>query len=418
MNIRVLPSAVPAAEPPPAERYGAVRAQTLELCRSLSPEDAALQSMPDASPAKWHLAHSTWFFEQFVLGSHAKGYAPFHPDYGYLFNSYYNSIGPRHPRPERGLLSRPALGEVLDYRAHVDRHMQALLDARRGDMALEALVSLGLNHEQQHQELLLMDILHLFSLNPLRPAWRELPALLAAKAVPLQFLPRPAGQTFIGHAGRGFAFDNETPRHAALLTAHAMASRPVNNGEYREFIRDGGYRRPELWLSDGWAAREREGWERPLYWEPNLTEEFTLGGLRKIAEAAAVCHLSWYEADAYARWSGARLPTEAEWESLAAGEATGGNFLEAGLFQPAPGAGSGLFGDVWEWTATPYSPYPGFKPLGGALGEYNGKFMANQFVLRGGACVTPASHIRVSYRNFFYPHQRWLFGGLRLAKDA
>lgn len=418
MKIRAFPTAVTAAEPAPAERFAAVRDLTVGLCRGLTPEDMALQSMPDASPAKWHLAHSSWFFEQFVLGPHAPGYRPFHPEYGYLFNSYYESVGARHPRPARGLLSRPGVAEILDYRAHVDRHMQELLGAHRGDAALEALATLGLQHEQQHQELLLMDLKHLFSLNPLKPAWRELPPLPVSTAAPLKFLPRAAGQVSIGHAGRGFAFDNEVPRHVALLAAHAIASRPVNNGEYREFIRDGGYRRPELWLSDGWATREREGWERPLYWEPSLRQEFTLGGLRAIADAAAVCHVSWYEADAYGRWAGARLPTEAEWESFAGGEPVQGNFLESGLFRPAPPTGSGLFGDIWEWTASPYSPYPGFKPLGGALGEYNGKFMANQFVLRGGACVSPASHLRTSYRNFFYPSQRWLFGGLRLAKDG
>ncbi|MGE5624663.1 MAG: ergothioneine biosynthesis protein EgtB [Bacillota bacterium] len=418
MNIRAFPAAATAAEPPPAERYGAVRVLTLELCRGLGPEDMALQSMPDASPAKWHLAHTSWFFEEFVLAPHAKGYTPFHPDFRYLFNSYYESVGPRHPRPARGLLSRPGVSEILDYRAHVDRYMQALLEARRGDAALDALVTLGLNHEQQHQELLLMDIKHLFSLNPLRPAWRDLPAMPSPADVPLKFLPRGAGQVSIGHGGRGFAFDNETPRHAALLTAHALASRPVNNREYKEFIRDGGYRRSELWLSDGWAARERESWERPLYWEANLREEFTLGGPREIADSAPVCHVSWYEADAYARWAEARLPTEAEWESFAAAEPVTGNFLDAGLFRPAPPAGLGLFGDVWEWTGSPYSPYPGFKPLGGALGEYNGKFMANQFVLRGGACVSPAGHLRASYRNFFYPQQRWMFGGLRLARDV
>ena len=416
MNIRALQTTIPSAGPPPAERYGAVRTLTLDLCRTLAPEDMALQSMPDASPAKWHLAHTSWFFEQFVLGPHARGYEPFHPDYAYLFNSYYQGVGEMHPRPARGLLSRPSVADVLAYRDHVDGRMQALLAARDGDPVLDSLVTLGLNHEQQHQELLLMDIKHLFSLNPLKPAWRQLPPLPTPKSSTLKYLPRPAGQVSIGHGTQGFAFDNETPRHATLLAAHAIASRPVNNGEYREFIRDSGYRRPELWLSDGWAMRQRENWQRPLYWDEDMASEFTLGGMQAIGDAAPVCHLSWYEADAYARWAGARLPTEAEWESLAAAEPLTGNFLESGLFRPAAGEGLGLFGDVWEWTASPYSPYPGFKPLGGSLGEYNGKFMANQFVLRGGACVTPASHIRASYRNFFYPQQRWHFGGLRLAK--
>lgn len=418
MNPRVLKTAVYASGPPPAERFGPLRALTLELCLGLTPEDMALQSMPDASPAKWHLAHTSWFFEQFVLGPHAPGYRPFHPDYGYLFNSYYESVGERHPRPARGLLSRPSVVEILAYREHVDRHMQALFASRKNDPALDALLILGLNHEQQHQELLLMDIKHLFSLNPLKPAWRELPRQPETPAEPLRYLPRPGGQVNIGHGTTDFAFDNETPRHAALLTAHQMASRPVNNGEYREFIQDGGYRRPELWLSDGWAARQRENWERPLYWDEDLETEFTLGGMQEILDSAPVCHVSWYEAEAYARWTEARLPTEAEWESLAVAEPVKGNFLESDLFRPAASAGFALFGDVWEWTASPYSPYPGFHPLGGSLGEYNGKFMANQFVLKGGACVSPASHLRASYRNFFYPAQRWLFGGLRLAKDG
>ena len=418
MNIRALQTAVPSAGPPLPERYGTVRALTLDLCRTLTPEDMALQSMPDASPAKWHLAHTSWFFEQFVLGPHARGYKPFHPDFAYLFNSYYQSVGEMHPRPARGLLSRPSLDEVRAYRAHVDGHMQALLATRAGDPTLGGLVTLGLNHEQQHQELLLMDIKHLFSLNPLKPAWRELSPLPAAQSTTLKYLSRPAGQVNIGHGSQGFAFDNETPRHATLLTAHAMASRPVNNGEYRDFIRDGGYRRPELWLSDGWVARQRENWQRPLYWNEDMATEFTLGGMQAIVDETPVSHVSWYEADAYARWASARLPTEAEWESLAASEPVTGNFLESGLFRPAAGEGSRFFGDVWEWTASPYAPYPGFKPLGGSLAEYNGKFMANQFVLRGGACVTPASHIRSTYRNFFYPQQRWQFGGLRLARDA
>jgi ergothioneine biosynthesis protein EgtB len=406
------------ARPPLAERYPAVRALTKELCRTLLPEDMTLQSMPDASPAKWHLAHTSWFFEQFVLGVRVPGYAPFHPDYAYLFNSYYQSVGSMHARPVRGLLSRPPVSEVLAYRAHVDQHMQALLAERAGDPDLAWLVSLGLNHEQQHQELLLMDVKHLFSLNPLKPAWRELPGLPGGSASPLKYLPRAAGQVSIGHVGPGFAFDNETPRHPTLVPAHAVANRPVTNGEYREFVRAGGYRETALWMSDGWASRQREGWERPLYWDEDMTAEFTLGGMQAIADAAPVCHLSWYEADAYARWAGARLPTEAEWESLAATQPLDGNFLDRGLVRPAAGEGLRMFGDVWEWTASPYVPYPGFKPLGGSLGEYNGKFMANQMVLRGGACVTPADHVRASYRNFFYPQQRWQFGGLRLARDA
>jgi ergothioneine biosynthesis protein EgtB len=380
----------------------------------------ALQSMPDASPAKWHLAHTSWFFETFLLAPRLPDYRPFHPDYGYLFNSYYQSVGGMHPRPARGLLSRPTVAELLAYRAHVDAHMQRLLAAQSGDAVLDALLTLGLNHEQQHQELLLMDVKHLFSLNPLRPAWRSLPEIPALRAAALKYVPRPAGQVSIGHAGTGFAFDNEMPRHPELVPAHAVAARPVTNAEYREFIRDGGYREPAHWMSDGWATVQREDWQRPLYWDEDMGSEFTLGGMREIAWDAPVCHVSWYEADAYARWAGARLPTEAEWESLAATQAVTGNFLEQGLYQPAPASdGSlGMFGDVWEWTASAYAPYPGYKPPAGSLGEYNGKFMSSQMVLKGGACVTPAGHVRASYRNFFYPQQRWQFAGLRLAEDA
>ncbi|HEX2666792.1 MAG TPA: ergothioneine biosynthesis protein EgtB [Gammaproteobacteria bacterium] len=421
MNSQVRHMADPAPGTAPERRYAAVRALTEDLCRSLGPEDMALQSMPDASPAKWHLAHTSWFFETFLLSPRRPGYRPFHPDFTYLFNSYYQSVGGMHPRPQRGLLSRPTAAEVLAYRAHVDQHMQQLLEGADGDAQLAALLELGLNHEQQHQELLLMDVKHLFSLNPLQPAWRPLPKVAAARAPSLNYISRPAGQVSIGHAGEGFAFDNETPRHAALVPAHALANRPVSNAEYRDFIRDGGYREPALWMSDGWATLQKEGWQRPLYWQEDLAAEFTLGGTREIAWDAPVCHLSWYEADAYARWAGARLPTEAEWESLAAEQPLAGNFLDSGLAQPAPAAGEGalqMYGDVWEWTASAYSAYPGYRPPAGALGEYNGKFMANQMVLRGGACVTPAGHLRPSYRNFFYPQQRWQFAGLRLAKDA
>ena len=403
------------AAAPLAQRYASVRALTEELVRGLSPEDMTVQSMPDTSPAKWHLAHTSWFFERFLLEAHTPDYRPFHPDFGYLFNSYYQTVGVMHPRPSRGLLTRPGVAEVLAYRRHVDQHMQDLL-AR--DDAPPGLVILGLNHEQQHQELLLMDIKHLFSLNPLKPAWRALPVPPRAAASTLKFIPRPAGLVSIGHSGGDFAFDNETPRHEVMLTAHALASRPVSNGEYQEFIRVGGYRQPELWLSDGWATMQREGWQRPLYWSEDMTAEFTLSGMRDLDPAAPVCHVSYYEADAYARWADARLPTEAEWENFGAAQPLDGNLLDTGLFHPAAGAGTRIFGDVWEWTASAYAAYPGFKPLAGSLGEYNGKFMANQFVLRGGACVTPASHLRASYRNFFYPGQRWQFGGLRLAKDA
>ncbi|HEX4301116.1 MAG TPA: ergothioneine biosynthesis protein EgtB [Gammaproteobacteria bacterium] len=424
MNTQIRPMAKPHDAAAPERRYAAVRALTEELCRSLGPEDAALQSMADASPAKWHLAHTSWFFETFLLGPRLANYRAFHPDFTYLFNSYYNGVGGMHPRPQRGLLSRPTLAEVLSYRQYVDRHMQSLLRAEGSgtDAALGALLDLGLNHEQQHQELLLMDIKHLFSLNPLKPAWRPLRRVPASPAVLLKYLPRPAGPVSIGHSGQGFGFDNETPRHPQLVPAHAVANRAVTNAEYREFIQDGGYLNAALWMSDGWITAQREGWRGPLYWDDDLSSnsEFTLAGSREIAPHAPVCHVSWYEADAFTRWAGARLPTEAEWESLAAEQPSAGNFLDAGLLQPAPAADGSLqmFGDVWEWTASPYTPYPSFKPLAGSLGEYNGKFMANQMVLKGGACVSPADHLRASYRNFFYPQQRWQFGGFRLAKDA
>ena len=403
-----------------AERYRWVRELSIELCKSLFPEDMTVQSMPDASPTKWHLAHTSWFFERFLLESSLPDYQPFHPDFGYLFNSYYYTLGTMHPRPTRGLLTRPSVSEVMRYRKHVDAHLSTTLDRHTGNPAFETLVTLGLNHEQQHQELLLMDIKHLFSLNPLKPAWRHLTSPADVRAAPLKYHTHQGGQVSIGHAGADFAFDNETPRHPELLPPHALANRPVTNGEYREFIRAGGYRTPELWLSDGWATVQHENWNRPLYWNEDLMHEFTLSGLREIVADAPVCHVSYYEADAYARWAGARLPTESEWESLAAEQPVMGNLLDQGVFHPAPSAAPGItqmYGDVWEWTASPYTAYPGFKPLGGSLGEYNGKFMANQIVLRGGCCVTPRDHIRVSYRNFFYPHQRWQFAGLRLAKD-
>ncbi|HEV2331835.1 MAG TPA: ergothioneine biosynthesis protein EgtB [Gammaproteobacteria bacterium] len=411
----------PAAPRSLPERFQAVRTLSVELCRGLAPEDMAVQSMPDASPSKWHLAHTSWFFEHFLLEPRLPGYRPFHPDYGYLFNSYYYTVGEMHPRPSRGLLTRPLAADVLRYREHVDTRLGILLEQHGDDPELAALVTLGINHEQQHQELLLMDIKHLFSLNPLDPVWRELPAPKPTRVAPLKYLARQGGQVSIGHDGQGFAFDNETPRHPQMVPAHAMATRPVSNGEYREFIRAGGYRTPELWLSDGWATVRREGWDRPLYWSGDLETEFTLGGRKAIEADAPVSHVSYYEADAYARWAGARLPTEAEWESLASEQPSRGNFLDQGRFHPAPSNAAGLtqmYGDVWEWTASPYSAYPGFKPLGGSLGEYNGKFMANQLVLRGGCCVTPEDHVRASYRNFFYPHQRWQFAGIRLAKDA
>ncbi len=403
-----------------AVRYEAVRRRTLELCAGLSAEDLMVQSMPDASPGKWHLAHTTWFFEQFVLGRDP-GYVPPEPAWQVLFNSYYQSIGPMHARPRRGLLSRPALQAVLDYRQRVDEQVLAALE--HGDAeALEPLVELGLQHEQQHQELLLTDIKHAFWCNPLRPAYAgTMPRAVPAPAVPLRFLSGREGVVEVGHAGDGFAFDNETPRHAALLHPHALANRLVNNAEYAEFIRDGGYREPSLWLSDGWATVQQEGWQHPLYWQDDLASEFTLNGLQALVPEAPVSHLSYFEADAFARWAEARLPTEDEWEAAAASLPLRGHFQDDGDFHPRPPAGGEgwlqMYGDVWEWTASPYVSYPGFRPLPGALGEYNGKFMNGQWVLRGGSCATPRAHIRASYRNFFPPHARWQFMGLRLGRD-
>lgn len=410
----------PSARAGTAARFERVRRQTPALCASLTAEDMQLQSMPDASPAKWHLAHTTWFFETFVL-VHDPAWKPRDPAWHYLFNSYYQSVGPMHVRAQRGLLSRPSLDEVRDYRRRVDEAVLVLLD-RRDDPELASLVELGLQHEQQHQELLLTDIKHAFWCNPLQPALHSsIAAPAGAPAVSLQFLPGREGIVEIGHRGEGFAFDNETPRHRTLLQPHALANRLATNAEYLAFVREGGYREPGLWLSDGWATVQREGWQHPLYWQDDLASEFTLAGVRALDPAEPVCHLSYYEADAFARWAGARLPTEAEWESAAQGVAIEGNLQESGRFQPLPAhAGEGalqLFGDAWEWTASPYVGYPGYRPLPGSLGEYNGKFMCGQWVLRGGSCATPRDHIRASYRNFFPPHARWQFAGLRLGQD-
>ncbi|RDS86736.1 ergothioneine biosynthesis protein EgtB [Dyella psychrodurans] len=402
-------------------RFMRIRRQTLALCAGLGAEDLMVQSMPDASPGKWHLAHTTWFFEQFVLG-YDPAYRSPHPAWHYLFNSYYESVGPMHARPQRGLLSRPALEEVRDYRSRIDEAVGELI-ARGLDAALADRIELGLQHEQQHQELLLTDLKHAFWSNPLRPVYRDTTAPASgSKSSPLHFLPGREGPVEIGHRdGSGFAYDNETPRHRTWLTAHLLANRLVTNSEYLAFVREGGYREASLWLSDGWATVQREGWQRPLYWQEDLSSEFTLAGIRELDPQAPVCHISYFEADAFARWAGARLPTEAEWEDAAADLPVKGNFQEAHHFHPiAPAHGEGLqqmYGDVWEWTASPYVNYPGFKPLPGALGEYNGKFMNGQWVLRGGSCATPHDHIRTSYRNFFPPHARWQFAGIRLGKD-
>ncbi|MGH8398222.1 MAG: ergothioneine biosynthesis protein EgtB [Gammaproteobacteria bacterium] len=402
-----------------ASRYKQVRDTSVDLCRTLAPEDMTVQSMPDASPAKWHLAHTTWFFEKFLLIPHLNGYPPFNPAFDYLFNSYYYTVGTMYPRLQRGLLSRPTVAEIMLYRDHVDTHIARLLEQQNTNAKFGFLITLGLNHEQQHQELLLTDIKHMLAANPLKPVWRRLPVSASAPVQQLKYISRPEGLVQIGHNGSDFSFDNETPRHRVFLQRHAMASRLVTNGEYLEFIRAGGYKTPELWLSDGWTTIQKESWMRPLYWNKDMTAKFTLGGERELDVNTPVCHVSYYEADAYARWAGAHLPTEAEWETFAADHPVQGNFVESGLFHPRV-AGSGdlqLFGDVWEWTASAYSAYPGFKPLAGSLGEYNGKFMVNQMVLRGGSCATSVSHMRASYRNFFYPHQRWQFMGIRLAKD-
>jgi len=413
-----------------AARFRRVRATTETLCRPLATDDYSIQSMPDASPAKWHLAHTTWFFEEFVLQHSLAGYEFFDPAYRYLFNSYYEAVGPRHARAERGLLSRPTIEQVWAYRAYVDEEMQSLLDSEALLPEMHAVVTLGLHHEQQHQELLLTDIKHLFSRNPLRPAYAAVAAPASRSPVPLAFVEFDGGLVEAGHIGGGFCFDNERPRHRVFLEPFRIANRLTTNGEYLEFIRAGGYERPDAWLSDGWAWVQREQCRRPLYWSESLDEEFTLAGARPLDPHAPVCHLSFYEADAFARWAGARLPTEFEWEHVAAEAPLRGNFLEAGTWHPLSAAAEQeeplrnpapvqqLFGDVWEWTASAYAPYPGFRPLPGALGEYNGKFMVNQLVLRGGSCATPHSHIRVTYRNFFYPTARWQFSGLRLASDA
>ena len=406
-----------------AERFAAVRNETLRLVQPLSAEDQQVQSMPDASPAKWHLAHTTWFFETFLLIPGLAGYRPFDQAFGYLFNSYYEQVGARHPRPERGLLSRPTLDEVRAYRAHVDAAMARLLSGPTPPQTA-SLVELGLNHEQQHQELILMDIKHLFGLSPIAPAYRPPEARAPGLAEPLAWLDFDGGLVEIGHEGRGFAFDNEGPRHRVWLEPFRLASRLATCGEYLAFVEDGGYRRPELWLSDGWAAVQREGWEAPLYWRQDghgARRLFTLSGLQALDPAEPVSHLSHYEADAFARWSGARLPSEAEWESAAAQAVGGGNLLESGRLHPAPAQGPGLrqmFGDLWEWTMSPYIAYPRYTPPEGAVGEYNGKFMSGQMVLRGGAAVTPADHVRITYRNFFPPAARWAFSGVRLAQDA
>lgn len=407
-------------------QYRAVRATTLRLAAPLSAEDQCIQSMADASPTKWHLAHTTWFFEAVILSEFVSAHRPIDPRFHYLFNSYYEALGPRHPRPQRGLLTRPALAEVLAYRAHVDEAMTALL-ARRPESdqeRLTALVELGLNHEQQHQELILTDIKHALAANPLLPAYVPARPAAVRPAPARRWVEFAGGLVAIGHEGASFAFDNETPRHQALLRPFRLAARPVTCGEYLEFIADGGYRRPEFWLSDGWARVGAEGWQAPLYWAEGdgRWTMFTLMGERPVDPAEPVAHVSLYEAAAFAEWAGARLPTEFEWEAAAATQPVVGHLLDPARPHPLPAAGTDgleqLYGDVWEWTRSSYDPYPGFRPMGGAVAEYNGKFMVGQLVLRGGSCVTPVGHVRPTYRNFFPPAARWQFSGIRLAADA
>jgi len=408
-------------------QYQGVRGWTERLAEPLAPEDQVIQTAPFASPTKWHRAHTTWFFETFVLKAHDPDYVPLSDDYAFLFNSYYNTVGPQFTRAQRGLLSRPTVAEVGAFRRHVDDHVVALL-SRADDALLDELADLivmGCHHEQQHQELLLTDIKHVLAFNPLHPVYvpRE-DALVSADPGEVRWHVLEPGMVRVGFEGEGFCFDNETPRHGTYLNGAKIADRLVTNAEYQEFIADGGYERPEFWLDDGWHTVKREGWGAPLYWEQvdGAWWNMTLSGFREVDPHEPVCHVSFYEADALARWSGARLPTEVEWEVASESVGMDGNFVEDAAFHPVAGAASSqalrqMFGDVWEWTGSAYLGYPGYKPLPGALGEYNGKFMCNTFVLRGGSCATSRTHIRATYRNFFAPDARWQFTGIRLAKD-
>ena len=408
-------------------RFLDCRARTLKLIDGLSDADVTVQSMDDASPAKWHLAHTTWFFEEFVLGPFLAGYRPTDPRHRFLFNSYYESVGPRHARPRRGLLTRPTIDEVVAYRRRIDEALSSLQARDLPRPALE-LVELGIQHEQQHQELLLTDLLHLFAQNPLRPVYRAASAeeaVAPSVAEPVRWIGYDGGVVDVGHDGTGFAFDCETPRHRVALAPYALASRPVTNGEWCEFVADGGYREPRLWLADGWARVQAEGWQAPLYWDRRDGEwlQMTLAGELALDVQAPVSHVAYFAADACARWRGARLPTEHEWEVAARAQPIEGNLASTGHLRPRPAVHDAqaplrqLYGDVWEWTASAFAPYPGFRVAEGAVGEYNGKFMCGQYVLRGGSCATPEGHLRATYRNFFYPHQRWQFSGVRLARD-
>jgi ergothioneine biosynthesis protein EgtB len=406
-------------------RYRAVRAHSAKLATPLSDADATVQSMPDASPAKWHLAHTTWFFETMVLKPNVPGYRVFDDSFNYLFNSYYETIGARHPRPKRGLITRPALDRIMEFRAHVDAAMEQLI-ASNPDARIAELIELGTHHEQQHQELLLTDILHLFAQSPVRPAYRDPEPLPIAKDPgEAGFVAFEGGVVEIGHDGEGFAFDCEGPRHKTYVHPFRLADRLVTNREWIAFIEAGGYRDPLLWLADGWGQILAERWEAPLYWEnrDGAWWSMTLRGMQPVDLNAPVTQVSYFEADAYATWAGKRLPTEAEWELASAGLPQTGTFAGGGRLRPKPATPSEkglrqMFGDVWEWTRSPFTPYPGFKAAEGAVGEYNGKFMCGQFVLRGGSCATPDEHIRATYRNFFPPRTRWQFSGLRLAEDV
>jgi ergothioneine biosynthesis protein EgtB len=411
------------------DQYQQVRKFSETLCRPLATEDYVIQPMPDASPTKWHLAHVSWFFETFLLKPFVADYRSPNPGYAYLFNSYYNAIGDRYPRPQRGHISRPTVDETYRYRAHVDERVLDLVECAddRDLPRIAPIVTLGLHHEQQHQELMLTDLKFMLSRNPLHPVYVERPAQPAGDVGPTGWVFFPEGIAWIGHEGSDFAFDNEEPRHREFVPSFRLASRLVTNAEYLAFMQDGGYERPEFWLSMGWAAVQQEGWRAPLYWENDdgAWSEFTLSGFRAVDLAEPVTHISYFEADAYARWAGMRLPTEAEWELAATSVPIEGNFVERGRYHPAPldfGQGDRglrqMFGDVWEWTQSSYSAYPGFRTAPGALGEYNGKFMCNQYVLRGGSCATSQAHIRPTYRNFFPPEARWQFSGVRLAQDA
>ena len=413
------------------DRYQAVRAASEWLCEGLAAEDTVAQSMTDASPVKWHLAHTSWFFETLVLEKALSDFKPVNSQYRVMFNSYYNSVGRQFLRPNRGMVTRPTFAEVMIYRRRIDQQMMDFLsECQSLSSELAAVVEIGLQHEQQHQELILTDLKHLFSFNPLRPVYREIQQAEVVKPAILSWRGFGAGAYGIGNLAAGFAFDNETPRHKVYVNAFEIASRPITNGEYLQFMQDEGYQRPEFWLSDAWALIKQEQWQAPLYWQPAEDNDsqwstFSLAGTHPVREDEPVVHISYYEADAYARWAGARLPTEQEWEVAASTVGMVGNFVEHMQFHPMPAAlGAGatglqqIFGDVWEWTQSPYMAYPGYQAPEGELAEYNGKFMCNQMVLRGGSCVTAKSHIRASYRNFFFPQARWQFSGFRLARNG